>query len=86
MVFECINIREILGRCWKPRPAASVFNTSHGTLRMLMHEKNMFDPYIDTPYVNYYIQKSLVRLLSRLNTETVTLRMALAQMIYITDR
>ena len=28
--------------------AASVFNTSHGALGMLTHEKTMFDPYIDT--------------------------------------
>ena len=33
-----------LGRCWKPQPSASVFNTSHGTLRMLMHEKPCLIP------------------------------------------
>ena len=34
-----------LGRCWKPRPKAAVFNTSQGTWRMLMHLKTMFDRY-----------------------------------------
>ena len=33
-----------LGRCWKPRPSASVFNTSYGTWRMLMHEKPCLIP------------------------------------------
>ena len=33
-----------LGRCWKPRPSASVFNTSHETWRMLMHEKPCLIP------------------------------------------
>ena len=36
MVLQCINIRQ---------PSASVFNTSHRTWRMLMHEKTMFDRY-----------------------------------------
>ena len=35
---------EFLGRCWKPRPPASVFNTSLGTWRMLMHEKPCLIP------------------------------------------
>ena len=57
--FSCINIARSLGRCWKPRPSASVFNTSHGTWRMLMHWKNMFDRYycIKTEsicYVSHY--------------------------------
>ena len=59
-VFSCINIRQVpwevlkteaecagsRGSCWKPRPEASVFNTSHGTWRMLMHWKTMFYRYM----------------------------------------
>ena len=37
--FNTLTFARSLGRCWKPRPSASVFNTSHGTWRMLMHEK-----------------------------------------------
>ena len=45
MFFNTLTFAKSLGRCWKPRPSASVFNTSHGTWWILMHEKNMFDPY-----------------------------------------
>ena len=37
--FNALPFARSLGRCWKPRPSASVFNTFHGTWRMLMHEK-----------------------------------------------
>ena len=37
--FNGLTFARSLRRCWKPRPSASVFNTSHGTLRMLMHRK-----------------------------------------------
>ena len=46
MVFQRINIARSLGRCRKPRPSASVFNTSQGTWRMLMHEKTCLIPII----------------------------------------
>ena len=46
--FNALTFARSFGRSWKPRPAASVFNISHGTRRMLMHERNMFDPYITT--------------------------------------
>ena len=42
--FNALTFARSLGRCWKPRPPASVFNTSHGTWRMLMHEKTCFVP------------------------------------------
>ena len=45
MVFQCINIRQVPYEVLKLRPSATVFNTSHGTWQMLMHEKTMFDPY-----------------------------------------
>ena len=37
--FNALTFARSLGRCWKQRPSASVFNTSNGTWRMLMHEK-----------------------------------------------
>ena len=40
MIFQCIKIHQV------PWASASVFNTSHGIWQLLMHEKNMFDPYI----------------------------------------
>ena len=42
--FNALTFARSLGRCWKPRPAASVFNISHGTWRMLMHEKQCLIP------------------------------------------
>ena len=42
--FNALTFARSLGRCWKPRPSASVFNTSHGTWRMLMHEKTCLIP------------------------------------------
>ena len=36
--FHALTFAGYLGRCWKPRPSAPVFNTTHGTWRMLMHE------------------------------------------------
>ena len=45
MDFHALTFARSLGRCWKPRPSASVFNTSQGTWRMLMHWKTMFDRY-----------------------------------------
>ena len=45
--FSFIDIRHCKsrGRCWKPRPPGSVFNTFLGTWRMLIHWKTMFDCY-----------------------------------------
>ena len=45
MVFHELTFTRSLGRCWKPRTQAAVFNTSLGTWRMLMHWKTMFDRY-----------------------------------------
>ena len=45
MVFHVLTFARSLGRFWKPRPSASVFNTSHGNWRLLMHWKIMFDRY-----------------------------------------
>ena len=42
--FNALTSARSLGRCWKPRPSASVFNTSHGTWQMLMHEEPCLIP------------------------------------------
>ena len=42
--FNALTFTRSLWRCWKLRPSASVFNTSHGTWRMLMHEKPCLIP------------------------------------------
>ena len=46
--FNALTFTGFLGRCWKPRPWASVFNPSHGTWRMLMHEKPCLIPILNT--------------------------------------
>ena len=42
--FSALTFARSLGRCWKLRPPASVFNTSLGTWQMLMHEKPCLIP------------------------------------------
>ena len=44
LFFQCINIRQVPWEVLKPRLSGSVFNTSHGTWRMLMHEKTCLIP------------------------------------------
>ena len=38
-----VNVWQVRGRCWKPRPKAEVFNISRGTRQTLMYWKTMFD-------------------------------------------
>ena len=45
--FNALTFARSLGRCWKPRPLASVFNTSHRIWRMLMHEKPCLIPVVN---------------------------------------
>ena len=45
MFFHALTFVWSCGMCWKPRPEASVFNTSQGTWRMLMRWKTIFDRY-----------------------------------------
>ena len=44
--FNALTFARSLGRCWKPRPPASVFSTSLGTWRMLMHAKPCLIPIV----------------------------------------
>ena len=65
MVFHALTFARSLGRCWKPRPKAAVFNTSQGTWRILMHWKTMFGRYycIKTEnicYISRYFLHNLV--------------------------
>ena len=48
--FNALTFPRSHGRCWKPRPLASVFNTSHRTWRMLMHEKPCLIPILVTAW------------------------------------
>ena len=50
--FSALTFARSLWRCRKPRPSASVFNTSHGTWQMLMHEKPCLIPIIKRIYIN----------------------------------
>ena len=45
MVFHALTFARSRGRCWKPRPEVTIFNTSLGTWPILMHWKTMFDRY-----------------------------------------
>ena len=42
--FNALTFARSIGRCWKLRPSALVFNTSNGTWRMLMYEKPCLIP------------------------------------------
>ena len=42
--LNALTFARSLGRCWKSRPPASVFNTSHRNWQMLMHEKPCLIP------------------------------------------
>ena len=52
--FNTLTYARFLGRCWKPRPPASVFNTSLWTWRMLMHEKPCL-----IPILSLFIQRHI---------------------------
>ena len=54
-VFHALTFARSRGSCWKPRPSASVFNTSQGTWHMLMHWKTMFNRYycVKTEHICY---------------------------------
>ena len=45
--FNALTFPRSLGRCWKPRPPASVFNTSLRDLANVNVWKTTFDPYIE---------------------------------------
>ena len=49
MVFNALTFAKSLGRCWKPRAPASVFNTSLGTWRTLMPKKPCLIPILVRP-------------------------------------
>ena len=49
--FEALTFTRSLGRCWKPWPPATVFNTSQGTWRMLMHEKPCLIPILQKVFM-----------------------------------
>ena len=62
--FNALTFARSLGRYWKPRPSASVFNISHGTWRILMYEKPCLIPifvHSSLPYLNYNLLKSALR-------------------------
>ena len=48
--FNALTFTRSFGRCWKPQPPASVFNTSNRTWQMLMHEKPCLIPIISVQY------------------------------------
>ena len=45
MIFHSLTFARSQGKCCKPRTKLEVFNTSRGTLRVLMNDKIMFDCY-----------------------------------------
>ena len=47
MILSFINIRKVPREGWKPRASPSVFNTSLGTLQMLMNGKSCLIPLIN---------------------------------------
>ena len=50
--YNALTFARPLGRCWKPRHPAWVFNTSLETWRMLMHEKTSLIPILFTKAVH----------------------------------
>ena len=60
-MFHALTFARFRGRCWKPRPSGSVFNTSQETWQMLMHWKTLFDCYYCIKTENiYYILRYFV--------------------------
>ena len=55
--FNALTFARSLGKCWKPRPSASVFSTSHGTWRMLMHEKPCLIPIFKLILLRIWLSK-----------------------------
>ena len=53
--FNALTFDRSLRRCWKPRPPASVFNTSLGTWRMLLHKKPCLIPIIADSLLCLYV-------------------------------
>ena len=53
--FNVLTFARSLGRCWKPWPPASVFNTSHGTWRMLIQEKPCLIPVLYGRRLTIYV-------------------------------
>ena len=45
MIFHALTFEKSRGKCLIPRAVLEVFNTSRGTLRMLMNNKIIFDRY-----------------------------------------
>ena len=75
--FHALTFARSLGRCWKLRPLAAVFNTSQGTWRMLMHWKTMFNRYycIKTEnicYISCYFLHYFVSLFHRCLANTIS--------------
>ena len=48
MVFQCINIRQVPWQVLKTAAFGLDFQHLPRDLAVLMHEKNMFDPFIDS--------------------------------------
>ena len=74
VVFHALIFARSLGKCWKPRPPASVFNTSLRTWRMIMHWKTMFHHYycINTEnicYISHYFLHYFVTPFSPMSRE-----------------
>ena len=70
MIFHSLTFARSRGRCWKPRAKPEVFNISRGSLRMLMNDKIMFDPYycINSKKTHWKLRKCLRTLFFSLTT------------------
>ena len=76
--FHALTFARSHGRCWKPWPEATVFNTSQGTWQMLMHWKTMFDRYycIKTEnicYIWHYFLHYFVSLFHRCLADVISM-------------
>ena len=84
--FNALTFARSLGLCWKLRPSASVFNTSHGTWRMLVHEKPCLIPIKQNIRKEHRKQNEQSLNMTTLTTKMLTIRIPAFERtsIYIT--
>ena len=83
--FNALTFSRSLGRCWKPRPSVSVFNTSHGTWRMLMHEKPCLIPILLLKMRHTIVAQNRVKFIASIS-ETLFSLWIISQIVHLVSK